>query len=448
MITVVNDTDRLPPQRYTDVSRLVEHVRTIHFSLMVSCVVLGAALSLTFQPRGFQRAQDYCNAIIRICDDTEWQRVWAEYALDQASDARRQAGTFTHVASVRYIVWDVKNYQATWVVKTPAIEWMITHHKDGVVRFAEWNGKTVRVWAPPPRNLAEFATFWDDALQGYRVTIPVPAEEVYAEGIGNILGDVGMGGSYLKLIDPEVVPPRFATKFGFPMGDDWEKHATISSDSDTGTYYNVTQQILPTDFPTATPLKVNLVLDVKLINYRVVSPTTWLADHYERTWKAASFDVAFPELAANSKGPLRTLPLNEVAERLKASAITSAKDVEIMTIKLPAEVLTRFGPVIIVAILFYLMVHLRLLLVRIPLAEEGFDLPWIGMFPGRLPRFAFMATTVALPICVLMFSCMRARLLAMSAWDLGAQVLFLVVAVGIVTQISRDVIAIWQALGA
>ena len=115
-------------------------------------------------------------------------------------------------------------------------------------------------------------------------------------------------------------------------------------------------------------------------------------------WRdSGSFEESFPSLGSIYK-PYRTLELHEVDSVLRAELKRSGDNVEAFGLKIPADVVRRWGIWIVFAVLLYFSRHLRFLL-----RLHGSCLPdvksaWIGLYDDVASRTASIITCSVIPI--------------------------------------------------
>ena len=121
-----------------------------------------------------------------------------------------------------------------------------------------------------------------------------------------------------------------------------------------------------------------------------------IADKANKPWSPGSFVQTFPDLAALSDG-LGALQPEQVAKVLRNLRERTGKEVEVSGLKLPLEVITRWGLLVILAIQLYFWIDLRNFLAK-AVTPEMLDVPWIGLYPDRLSHSVFWASAVVLPV--------------------------------------------------
>jgi len=138
-----------------------------------------------------------------------------------------------------------------------------------------------------------------------------------------------------------------------------------------------------------------------------------LADKADKPWSPGSFAQTFPDLAALSDG-LGALQPDQVAKVLRNLRERTGKEVEISGLKLPLEVITRWGLIVVLAIQLYFWIDLRNFLAKA--ATPGMiDVPWIGLYPDRISHSVFWASAIVLPVFTVCFLVLKG-VLGVEGW--------------------------------
>jgi hypothetical protein len=138
-----------------------------------------------------------------------------------------------------------------------------------------------------------------------------------------------------------------------------------------------------------------------------------LADKADKPWSPGSFAQTFPDLAALSDG-LGALQPEQVAKVLRNLRERTGKEVEVSGLKLPLEVITRWGLIVVLAIQLYFWIDLRNFLAK-AVTPGMLDVPWIGLYPDRLSHSVFWASAIVLPVFTVCFLVLKG-VLGVEGW--------------------------------
>jgi hypothetical protein len=120
----------------------------------------------------------------------------------------------------------------------------------------------------------------------------------------------------------------------------------------------------------------------------------YIANLANSKWAPGSFSQSFESLESTTKG-LENVSLPDIATFLAAQIAQTKKDVEILGIKIPTELITRWGLVLVVSVQFYFWLNLRRLASK-PEWLLGSE-PWVGVYPDAWSQFAFRCSSTLLP---------------------------------------------------
>ncbi len=138
-----------------------------------------------------------------------------------------------------------------------------------------------------------------------------------------------------------------------------------------------------------------------------------IADKANKPWSPGSFVQTFPDLAALSDG-LGALQPEQIAKVLRNLRERTGKEVEVSGLKLPLEVITRWGLIVILAIQLYFWIDLRNFLAK-AVTPGMLDVPWIGLYPDRLSHSVFWASAIVLPVLTVCFLVLKG-ILGVEGW--------------------------------
>jgi hypothetical protein len=121
---------------------------------------------------------------------------------------------------------------------------------------------------------------------------------------------------------------------------------------------------------------------------------TQLSPQWEKKYKLR-FKDAFPELAA-VESPFETADIASAERILQAEAKRTGEAFEAAGLKIPAEVAARCGVLLVLGVQLYLLIHLREFGNRLD-RDAGYEVAWIGVYFSRLARLMLMVSLLLLP---------------------------------------------------
>jgi hypothetical protein len=115
------------------------------------------------------------------------------------------------------------------------------------------------------------------------------------------------------------------------------------------------------------------------------------------------FDKSFPALKELTEFT-ESLPLDRLKQQLESEQERSREGFEIFGVKLPTELIGTWGILSLLVVQLYFWLHL-LRFVKQAREDRGNDasvsqIPWIGFYPEKITRFIFIFSSVGLPLII------------------------------------------------
>lgn len=387
---------------------LVDHIRTVHFTVFLVALILTIALRGPTKPH-LERAASDAEAILFL--EQNWQQVTD--AFSKAADAESSGPRIFDTSGVqdvflepgRYEVRGLSVYPNRPVIFDIPKRWV---YVDGAEEDENigW-GESEELFDKLPsswKTLKEFLKFWDDHHDGTRAFLP------FALATRNGISNCNAVKSVTEKREVTAfLVPHSKFKEGWrlwtsleAMDRDINKHKTACEFAD-----------LPVD-----PLRINLG-----------NVLGGIASQNKR-WGTGKSGDEFKDLIAESKY-LDEMPLKQLAAVLRERANTDTERVELFQAKIPVEALATYGALVLVICQFYLLAHL-LELRRLTKSMVRSDWPtgYIGLYENR---FIFVFTLISmavwppLPIMLLARSTTTDRFSRYFAW--GALIASITIAI-------------------
>lgn len=109
-----------------------------------------------------------------------------------------------------------------------------------------------------------------------------------------------------------------------------------------------------------------------------------------------TFERSFSDLLKAARNEMN-LPLQDIKDLVHEEAAKSADMFEVFGMKFPANQITTWGTVLVLAVQLYFLIYLRQLRGKLRADDLGWDVPWIGMDESAIGRVALFCTVVLLP---------------------------------------------------
>lgn len=421
--------------RMIDIRDSVSHLRTIHFSLIVSCLAL-IGLTVSDRNKEFDLALAQLAEIQDVASN--WDRRWLESAAaaHAAQQASGPASAFEAGVECEYICGDLTNPLHLHIPDVAGLNlrtsgnWTMLPLPEALLALAitqdgpappEPGYRSGPLWSrmadlprrdpqflqpvpteypiafeplelPRPNTLGDFEAIWD-ALASLSVTVTVPGSDPYNERP-----------NWIGIKEPAFAAPVVQQISDTPAPDWPDVHLQLEPMSEfvRGFWRDRTEHELLPDYHYIghTPWgEVQLPVLVESVPLNTLSA---FIGHYGLTRVRGSFAVNFPELVA--------LTVDETAyglDTLQALLISRSEraqdDIELFGLVIPSVLIARWGGLIILIVQLYFFLHLRALRDQIGQGRDAPLAPWIGIYPDRISKTAAALSACALPPAVLAF---------------------------------------------
>lgn len=395
----------------------VEHLRTVHFTLIGICVGLIVLASFPSKTE-IQIAHEQVSQILELT------KVWTVTALhtEAANTLKTEAKTTRGYAlnnklpmtldfAIQLTTADKKVIWLKPILVTEGwFEGASTFPPSGM-DFSEGN---VEAFIRPgrPTSIKSFRELWDWLLSDLYVIL-VKTPDIENECIVAREKTV-MGPSYGERIGPsadcKLVPVARAPDASPIYMEIWkesnrERFAWLRGHK--GWSYSFAGLIGPTEKASE---RWRLFLpsrdsqEVKLDGQRAIIRMSGIPEKWaERDGRR--FKDAFRQLASLDES-LENLDLETSERILYGEAKRSGDAFEAAGLKIPADVAVRCGVLLVLAVQLYMLIHLREFGTR-PEREAGFDVAWIGVYTSGPARIMMLISLLILPACTVVLLSIR-----------------------------------------
>jgi hypothetical protein len=354
----------------------VEHLRTVHFTLILVAVGL-TFLSFT---RHDDRALNDVESILRLKDT--WKLEWLVHLGPKGGQAYGNAGKPGQRILPRHAGIAVKVNGQTLTFRFPKNNRLISYEGGAVVDPGPGHLDEDFV-SHFPVTIAEFARWWDDLLRRERY-INVPEEISKDVTVDDSKNNHQVISGVQLITDGKQLSPSLGELKIVSEPNRLSRTANFMYIYDAQQSRSFKFQITTTSFPVAQE-------DIAK-KLRVDRGTFW---------------DTFPDLAKASAGAgAGALSLEDLDARLKQEAARGPEPFEIFGLKIPADqIVGAAGTTILLVVQLYFIVTLKELNRKLSPQDGCWDVPWLGMYQDRLSRFLYVLTTGILPafVIVLLF---------------------------------------------
>jgi hypothetical protein len=344
-----------------------EHLRTVHFSLIATCLVL-LVVSTTSQNRTVRLAEDQLRSVQSIMVH------WADLDFDAAIDRQVQSSSMQvpHSRILKFSDGVLVPKPGSYVLDFTMPAWSpITSEQ-----CTPW------LYDPmlkrQPRTLADTHELWDCLHTANSVAIPFAfsAEAAVLRGKKVSLADTAptAPAGHLKLVFGKTSEDQRATiRQAFGLSVDYAFVGTLYSSN--GAQENI---IVPVEKERV--IKLNLVEPLRPLDPAFsVDP--------------GLYPKAFPDLDEIT-ADYEDLTFDKLSAILAAQRKHSDQTFEAFSVKFPSEAVARWGLILLLGVQLYLLIHMASVPIR---PDTEISVAWIPLYPNKLAQSVFMLTVAVLP---------------------------------------------------
>jgi len=365
------------------------HLRTVHFTLILACVVTFVSL-IGGVGTEIERAHQQLLKVIQI--KTDWSFWLNRWALEETKWLEKK-GIIQWInmpSVIRVCIPNAQNWEFN--LRGSPLQFFFTT-PNGVhrvlayaVRKSDGNLYFFSDTEQWPVTLDDFKTFWN---LGDKVLVQI-----------------------VERVDPDLY---FIPTNGAETSYSWTapcaanntsslvlRHRRSDDICSQRVLHKLQGQVFCGDIP-KNPITVAVRVGIR--DQRVSNnPRSWLVNDYSLQAAGTGFEKDF---AALSKVTTHygSLPLNQAMLILEAELQRSGERVQLIGLNLPLKMLSLTAVFIIVAIQLYLLLHLR----QFQLSNKEAEIAWVGLYDNIIARLITLATAVVLPVCTVIYVVMLAR---------------------------------------
>lgn len=442
----------------------VEHLRTVHFSLVVVCfgLVVGSFLSRTPDvEEALSQLKKIENVVARWDEDWLRRYVRDSISIDRANLPRHRlptrGDTFVakHSAYGRLVLFRI--WEPWWTIGGPS--------GNDIGKNAEFTPKarddsqdfSLHDSVPAPQTLAEFARFWDTLrvleafvvnsltengiflppnnprnwqlfkLEPWRGQYPRNSLELEVMRMVLLRSPPGRGKDSFSKGELGVVGQTEAvSRDGGPavLGQHPADYALMNT-LEQAEWYLIGREPWGLKFANTGPTVMVPVTVMK----RTVNAQFDFARHHGLAADLGSFSHAFPRLHSTATD-YADLRLSKIDTILEGLARRSGDRLELFGTKLPADELGRWGIPIILVLQLYLLVHLNALLSFASLVHNAPlpEIAWIGIYPQGIAQKLTDLSIGVFPVLATVY--LLRRSVSFRSWEEAIWSFVLVISVG------------------
>lgn len=402
----------------------VEHLRTVHFALVITCIALFVVLTTPSQAN-ISKAEDDLRIINEIV--TTWDRMLMATAVTHTtSDFIGQCKTNFADA----YVYDGKRVYAlkfdqNRILKESGATWrFLETYFDGLE-----DSPSIVGTHHPPLSLKEFRQLWDSS---FSLLCPEYLSDHVRVSYAN------HAKSYeLLYVAPHVPPntPSVQVNLGASMQTARKRSTGEEIPTFVGGYNDIGgDRFIDIEIPASNWISTN-------VRWRNEIIKAVPANHLRH----ADFDAAFPELAQVTKD-VQDVTFDDLGKLLALEKNHAKPSFEAFGIRFPAEGTARWGIPLLLGMQLYFFLHFRQYRRR---KSKPVAIAWIGNYDDSISRLAFQATALALPTSTVAFVAFNTTLVDTPKWNVYLLILGIALSAlfATLTRVEYDPrISLWQLI--
>lgn len=358
----------------------VEHLRTVHFTLVVVCIAL-VVLITSDRKSTVSNAREELKGIRAVAE--KWDRDWIkkEAAISFAG-MQLPVAQLPADAGHSEVEIDLPNGKSVVMqLVYDGPNWMMNASDDSLRSPIPY--RYPLLLQEQPLFLNGFHEFWDSLAKRPRFEVPLTLDDTpRAFHQGQPLTARFVSGK----------KPTISTPLHLKLSIR-QIEADARYEYPKGSYVSEPGLLMP--FATTYSLGDGVAVPI-------TGSKSVFADVYahfipaDSGWRREPYNDVFPNLSSVTKN-YEQLNFETVDKILEAEESRAGDSFEAIGIKFPAEGVSQWGFVLILGIQIYFFLHLYELTPKLKASDEGWEVAWIGVYKSHLARTVYFISTVLLP---------------------------------------------------
>jgi hypothetical protein len=350
----------------------VEHLRTVHFAL--AAVSLALIIAISAQDRRLPIALRQIEQIARF--EKQWPGV--------------RAKIYRHISNAdeyEYVDVSVRSD----LIKPNQLYLQNKITSQDLTDWTQWRTQG-HSWPSDLTTLADFKSVWDDFAKGADVSTPVQPNDHSRCTVHISSASPTVEGQLLRFFSIDSTNCETNTVNAKIGGAGTEVKSSFSLSylfplAPTATL-TITSYLPQVGYELRRLPKqatVKLESDITLEMRKVHLTESIFREIFFSDWGTGTFAQAFPELNAEASD-FATVDLADTIARVQSQATTASNSISLLGLTIPLIQLTRWGPLVLLAVQLYFWLHLHELVRKIEPDADGWDVAWIGIY-RTMPAF-------------------------------------------------------------
>lgn len=365
----------------------VQHVRTVHFSLVAAC--LGLLIIVQTKPKDLIAAQEQLLGIQNKL--AEWNEHWLDLRM-QAHATRKTPITDTEPRFIRVSLDGTERSYALYAYQFDQREqqnWRVNHgrEQDDVAGIAYKNWLQTK-----PTTLAELRERWDELSSGLsflRVDSYVEANRAL-----DISESPPWSAQAIEIRDAPCreVQACFTTTLR-QLSPEQREQSLVSAAVQEPVDFGYVDRF--SNHKLIIPVRASRVLiRPQEISFLQAKPESANFGRFAEVFSALD-DAATDQ---------QNIPLTQLDGLLRQElASAKSESLQVFGITIPAAIAAFWGTLTILSLQVYFWVHLHELSPKLKPRDPGWDIAWIGLYQSQRARVLFRISSVLCPVLTIAF---------------------------------------------
>ncbi len=406
----------------TNMSEIVTHLRTVHFSLLIVCFAL-YGLAVAGKSSDFNKALEQLASIDEVIG--RWEPEWLENAaallVDQQDSALR--ADINLGVECNFNCGETKAWMPNGpVVSTKGLrlrstnKWTFLPLPGDLLKLAypedtpDPRDKSGPLWSRPgklsrkdPQFIQPVPTDYSQSFRPFKVAAPQTLKEF--ETLWNGLGSVSATVTFaleqpIGRVAIGVTDESLDTLYVADKPDiDWPGAALRlepMTEYMKAWWRDITEHELRPEYQYIGHTPWGEIFVPVLVDQFQLNTLSAFIDYYNTPWGPGSFARNFPELSALTID-ISDYNFDKLKSILERESSKAQDDIELFGLTIPAVVIAKWGSLIIVIVQLYFILHLRALRQQTGPTRDLTLAPWIGVYPDMLSRMTTAVSACLLP---------------------------------------------------
>ena len=401
-------------------TEIARHLRTIHFSLVLACILILISLFVS-SPTKVKTAHNQLHKILTIKNNLKkwtkefgteqitWlkqhNRVWSDTVKSEfhipRSERKREnlpdsTGTWEVIPlySPAYLYVDIPRWQGRAERREILAHAQIYNNE----LYVQPSG-TNPVEPPLLDTLEDFRRFWDavDNVAAFVVTKVSPV--AYWISGTSVIAELHLSPKSEAINGIRPLQLWTHSRKQEKNQSLWKCPETISGLFQSRWSNEFNEYFCGTAVPEDTFLLIPIVFKLEYLSTNL---QIWLAEKFNFPTVGGTFEATFLELNELTQH-YQKLELNDAYQILRAELQRTGERIEFLGLRFPERIISTWGAVILFIIQLYFWLHLRTFYEYLASSETSIDVAWIGIYSDPMSRFISLLSVSVLPFGIIVY---------------------------------------------